>query len=106
MALLQFVVFSLLATPPNILWQEYLEDKFPAAVFDEKGNRKLHKRNTAVKLVLDQTVGAIVNSYLFIAGIGTLQGKAASTIWADCRRVSRAWDNDRLEERCLRISRA
>ena len=86
--LLQFVVYSLLATPPNILWQEYLEEAFPANVVDEKGIRKLHKVNTAVKFVLDQTLGAIINSYLFIAGIGALKGKGTSTILADCQRVS------------------
>jgi protein Mpv17 len=84
---IQFVVFSLLATPPNILWQEYLEEKFPADVIDEKGNKKFHKGNTAVKIILDQTLGAIVNGYLFIAGIGALKGKDASTIWTDCQQV-------------------
>jgi protein Mpv17 len=86
--LLQFVIFSLLATPPNILWLEYLEEKFPADVVDGKGNKKLHKGNTAVKFVLDQTLGAIVNGYLFVAGIGALKGKDSSTIWADVQRVS------------------
>jgi protein Mpv17 len=86
--LLQFVVFSLLATPPNVLWLEYMEEKFPADVVDGKGNKKLHKGNTAVKFVLDQTLGAIVNGYLFIAGIGALKGKDSSTIWADVHRVS------------------
>ena len=86
--LLRFVVFSLLATPPNILWQQYLEDKFPANFVDEKGKKKLHKGNTAMKFMLDQTLGAILNSYLFIAGIGALKGKDKSTIWADCQRVS------------------
>ena len=85
---LQFVVFSLLATPPNILWQEYLEERFPANVGDGKGNKKLHKANTAVKFVLDQTLGAVLNSYLFIAGIGVLKGKDTTSILADCQRVS------------------
>lgn len=85
--LLQFVVFSLVATPPNVLWQEYLEEKFPADQIDEKGTKTLHKRNTAVKFVLDQTIGAIVNSFLFIAGMGALKGKDSLTIWDDCQRV-------------------
>jgi hypothetical protein len=85
--LLQFVIFSLLATPPNILWQQYLEERFPANVVDEKGNQKLHTGNTAVKVILDQTLGAVLNSYLFIAGIGALKGKDTSALWADCRRV-------------------
>lgn len=86
--LLQFVVFSLLATPPNILWQEYLEEKFPADHIDERGQKRLHKGNTAIKFGLDQTLGAIVNGYLFIAGIGALKGKDMATVWDDCQRVS------------------
>jgi protein Mpv17 len=84
----QFVVFSLIATPPNVLWQEYVEAKFPADHIDKKGDKKLHKGNTMIKFVLDQTLGAMVNSYLFIASIGALKGRDASTIWADCQRVS------------------
>jgi protein Mpv17 len=86
-ALVQFVVFSLISTPPNILWQEYLEERFPANHWDETGNKKLHKGNTTAKLVLDQTLGAIFNSYLFIAGIGALKGKDVATILSDCQRV-------------------
>lgn len=85
--LLQFVVFSLITTPPNVLWQEYLEENYPGDQIDEKGIKRLHKRNTVVKFVLDQTLGAIVNSFFFIAGIGALKGKDSSTIWNDCQRV-------------------
>jgi protein Mpv17 len=85
--LAQFVVFSLISTPPNVLWQKYLEERFPANQRDEKGNKKLHKGNTVAKLVLHQTLGAIFNSYLFIAGIGALRGKDLATILIDCQRV-------------------
>ncbi len=85
--LLQFVIFSLMTTPPNVLWQEYLEETFPAGQIDDKGTKRLHKRNTAVKFVLDQILGAIVNSFFFIAGMGALKGKDSSTIWSDCQRV-------------------
>jgi protein Mpv17 len=85
--LVQFVVYSLIATPPNVLWQNYLEERFPANRWDEKGNKKLHTGNTAAKFVLDQTLGAIFNSYLFIAGIGALKGKDLATILSDCQRV-------------------
>ncbi|KAF7507051.1 hypothetical protein GJ744_010979 [Endocarpon pusillum] len=84
--LLQFVVFSLIATPPNVLWQEYLEENYPGDQMDEQGIKRLHKRNTAVKFVLDQTLGAMVNSLFFVAGIGALKGKDSSTIWEDCQR--------------------
>ncbi len=108
--LLQFVVFSLISTPPNVLWQEYLEEKFPANQIDEKGTKRLHKRNTVVKCVLDQTLGAIVNSLFFIAGMGALKGKDSSTIWVDCQRVGSSccahYDSKVLvpNTRCARMS--
>ncbi|KAK0671220.1 hypothetical protein QBC41DRAFT_386765 [Cercophora samala] len=89
LSLFQYVLFGLVNTPPNILWQEYLESTFPsyhpsptpAAIasaskgseteLDDEAKRgelvelKLNKRNTAIKTVLDQTVGAAVNTFLY-----------------------------------------
>ena len=86
--LLRFMSFQLLSTPPNVLWQNFLEKTFPSEMVDEKGQKKLHKGNTAAKFVLDQTFGAVANSCLFIAGIGALKGKNGSTISTDYQRVS------------------
>ncbi|KAK4102949.1 hypothetical protein N658DRAFT_495025 [Parathielavia hyrcaniae] len=85
----QYALFSLLSTPPNFLWQDYLESTFPAyhmaptrkavasasasdeAELDDEAARgrivepSLNKRNTAVKTLLDQTAGAAVNTILF-----------------------------------------
>ncbi|KAK0749202.1 hypothetical protein B0T18DRAFT_99723 [Schizothecium vesticola] len=88
--ILQFLLFGLISTPPNFLWQDFLESTFPAAVHlaptdealasaaagDEKAldaeardgrlvTTRLSKRNTAAKTVLDQTVGAALNTLLF-----------------------------------------
>ncbi|KAL2354551.1 hypothetical protein BJ546DRAFT_1026466 [Cryomyces antarcticus] len=105
--ILQFVLFSLLTCPPNFLWQQWLEDSFPGythasepgttksiaehpAVKDinEKAHaqKKLNVRNTAIKFALDQTVGAVVNTLLFIIGIGALRGNNGSQIMAAIRR--------------------
>ena len=85
--LLQFIIYQLLATPPNVLWQGFLEDRFPAYFVDLNGDKRLRKGNTAVKFSLDQTLGAVVNSLLFIAGIGTLKGKDRVTVLRDCQTV-------------------
>lgn len=85
----QFVLFSVVSTPPNFKWQEFLEVSFPAyhiaptreaiasaAAGDDKELDKearegrlvepaLNKRNTLIKTVLDQTVGAAGNTILF-----------------------------------------
>ncbi|KAI2779852.1 hypothetical protein F4815DRAFT_174641 [Daldinia loculata] len=93
----QFVLYAFLNVPPNFLWQEFLEDSFPAyhitptsaavasaVANDEKAlekeeeegklvERKLHIGNTAVKMILDQTVGAVVNTFLFSLFIHSIQ---------------------------------
>ncbi|AEO54675.1 hypothetical protein MYCTH_2297485 [Thermothelomyces thermophilus ATCC 42464] len=82
----QYALFSLLSTPPNFLWQDFLESTFPAygpsasaapapaaGSKDAKGaapaaaeaRPRLNKRNTVVKTLLDQTVGMAANTVLF-----------------------------------------
>jgi hypothetical protein len=82
----QFFLFAVVSTPPNFLWQEFLESTFPsthpaptneaiaaAASNDEKAldtsptlvEPKLNVRNTIIKTLLDQTVGAAVNTVMF-----------------------------------------
>ncbi|KAH6854907.1 hypothetical protein B0I37DRAFT_422784 [Chaetomium sp. MPI-CAGE-AT-0009] len=81
----QYTLFAILSTPPNFLWQDFLESTFPAydmamaptqeeaVAADAKPDAKrvriveprLNKRNTALKTLLDQTVGAAVNTALF-----------------------------------------
>ena len=41
---------------------------------DVPAGKKLNLRNTAAKFALDQTLGAWVNTILFIAGVGALKG--------------------------------
>ncbi|KAI1320425.1 Mpv17/PMP22 family protein [Xylariaceae sp. FL0255] len=93
----QFVVFTFLNVPVNFLWQDFLESTFPAysvsptriavasaAVGDEKEldkeasegklvESKLNISNTVIKLVLDQTIGAAVNTVLFSIFMHSIQ---------------------------------
>ncbi|KAI1114661.1 Mpv17/PMP22 family protein [Nemania sp. NC0429] len=93
----QFVLFAFLNVPPNFLWQEFLESTFPAyhvspthaavtsaAAKDEKEldrearegklvEPKLNVANTAIKLALDQTIGAAANTFLFSLFIHSIQ---------------------------------
>ncbi|KKA27936.1 hypothetical protein TD95_001226 [Thielaviopsis punctulata] len=89
--LFQFILFALLNTPPNFLWQSWLEDTFPShhpnaqetdtavskngAMPKGKATPKpqLNIRNTIIKLCLDQTVGAVVNTLLFSLTMGALK---------------------------------
>ncbi|OHE96611.1 Mpv17/PMP22 family protein [Colletotrichum orchidophilum] len=85
----QFIIFTILSTPPNFLWQGFLEESFPAyhisptkkaiasaaannekeldreAREDQLVEPKLNIRNTLIKLFLDQTVGAALNTLAF-----------------------------------------
>ncbi|KAG5943102.1 hypothetical protein E4U60_006923 [Claviceps pazoutovae] len=86
----QFLIFSIISTPPNFIWQDYLESTFPArippaATHPQKPSQKtdpksspeqqqqqqqqqqqpLNIRNTLTKFILDQTLGATLNTLLF-----------------------------------------
>ncbi|KAI0993590.1 hypothetical protein K3495_g14594 [Podosphaera aphanis] len=82
--LMQFILFTALNSPPNFMWQSYLETRFPSycssgstprvVVSDEKSADRLvnHSRknhlsfsHTFIKFFLDQTLGACINTLLF-----------------------------------------
>lgn len=82
---LKFAIFSIISNPPNILWQSFLEETFPNNVPTkpspppEKANGKttasqsqktLSKTNILIKFVLDQTIGAVMNTVMFLAYMG------------------------------------
>ncbi|KAK7914864.1 Mpv17/PMP22 family protein [Apiospora marii] len=93
----QFIVYAIISTPPNFMWQDLLESSFPAyhmsptkaavasaAANDEKAleeeeredqlvEPKLNVANTLAKTVLDQTLGAFGNTYLFSLYIHSVQ---------------------------------
>ncbi|KAI2617062.1 hypothetical protein GGR54DRAFT_210174 [Hypoxylon sp. NC1633] len=99
--MLQFFLYALINVPPNFLWQDFLESTFPAfhmsptptavasaVANDEKAleqeakdgklvEPKLNIRNTVIKMVLDQTVGAAVNTFLFSLFMHSIQAAMA-----------------------------
>ncbi|KAK3167644.1 hypothetical protein OEA41_010771 [Lepraria neglecta] len=85
------LIFTLLSTPPNFLWQQWMESKFPGykvqkVEVDDGGNgveveERLNVRNTLVKFGLDQTVGAVVNVGAYIGGTRLLRGVPAGACW-------------------------
>ncbi|KAH8654627.1 hypothetical protein BGZ60DRAFT_532992 [Tricladium varicosporioides] len=105
--ILQFVLFNALNTPPNFLWQAYLESTFPstypvpsssaihAAVDgnekeldrEEKTHEivesKLSVPNTIIKFVLDQTIGAAANTIMFSLAFAGFRGATfEQALWA------------------------
>ncbi|MCJ1311270.1 hypothetical protein MMC25_004941 [Agyrium rufum] len=86
--IVHFLIYSLLSTPPNYLWQQYLEKQFPGyptgkrkqkIKVDDDGKgviveKKLDLTNTAIKFLLDQSLGALVNTVAFLTVIKALRG--------------------------------
>lgn len=54
--------------------------------------KSLNKGNTATKLLIDQTLGALVNVALFLGGMAYLKGADNTAIIETIKRV---WQNDR-----------
>ncbi|KAA8900484.1 hypothetical protein FN846DRAFT_141989 [Sphaerosporella brunnea] len=77
--LMHFVLFALIATPPNFLWQQQMEAWFPSQVpvvdaKSEKTDMKFSKSNTVKKFLTDQLLGGPVNTVLFLAAMGYFRG--------------------------------
>lgn len=90
-------IFTLIATPPNFLWQQYIERVFPGYSSRkpdpdvvEKENRevrKLNVTNTLIKFALDQTIAASVNTTAFLVGVRLLRGVPLQECWLAVQEV-------------------
>lgn len=77
MAILPYVKYALMAvivTPPNFLFQEWLEETFPTRRLEhapegdaDAPQTRFSKRSALTKFLLDQSIGAAVNTAAFIA---------------------------------------
>lgn len=82
-------MFTVISCPPNILWQDFLEDKFPGYSFDvSTGAKSLDKGNTARKFLFDQTLGAFINTFAFVGAMAAFKGKSLQGIQRELERVS------------------
>ena len=78
------ILYGILATPPNFWRQQTIERWFPGYTLkkvevDDGGQgvevgKKLNVRNTAIKVVLDQTVAALPNVVGYIVVTRLLRG--------------------------------
>jgi hypothetical protein len=97
----KFALFSIISNPPNIVWQGFLEDMFPtnvpATAHDpdvktvKPAKTERSKRNIFIKFMLDQTIGAVVNTLMFLVYMGYVNAPAHGTEgpWADISRECR-----------------
>ncbi len=91
------LLYTILSTPPNFLWQQYIESKFPGYTtrkveVDDGGKgveveKKLDWRNTIIKMGLDQSIGAVVNVSAYIGGTRALRGVPLQDCWDVMKEV-------------------
>ena len=91
------LLYTLISTPPNYLWQQYIESKFPGYTLKKldvddgaKGvevEKTLNMRNTLIKLGLDQTIAAVVNVAAYIGGSRALRGLPLEECWLAVKEV-------------------
>lgn len=103
--IIKFVIFSIISNPPNIVWQGFIEDQFPTTIREptpksatangkpvpaSAQKTRTSKRNVLIKFILDQTVGSVVNTLMFIVYIGYVNAPTSGTlegpwpaIWSD-----------------------
>ncbi|KAL9101198.1 MAG: hypothetical protein Q9163_003516 [Psora crenata] len=88
---LSLILFGILATPPNFLWQRAIEKHFPGYALkkvevDDGGNgvevqKRLQVRNTIIKVILDQTLSALPNTAGYIGVTRWLRGVPLELCW-------------------------
>lgn len=83
-----FLVWTLVSCPPNILWQIYLEERFPGSKRNVKtGEKSLSKGNTIKKFLMDQSFGATANTVGYIAALAAWRGNDSAAITAEIQKV-------------------
>lgn len=84
-----FAVWTLVSCPPNIIFQTFLEEKFPANKINpqQPEQKTLDKTNTAKKLCLDQTICATLNTVGYIAALAAYRGKDGAGVIKEVQKV-------------------
>ncbi|KAH6724283.1 hypothetical protein BKA61DRAFT_27059 [Leptodontidium sp. MPI-SDFR-AT-0119] len=94
--ILRSAILGAITTPPNFLWQNFLEKKFPSKkeIVQEESKKsdlieneegRLSKTNTVAKFFLDQTIGCWLNTLAFLLLFGFLKGKGVLEIENEVR---------------------
>lgn len=86
------MLFAILNCPPNFFWWMWLEDRFPARTkssgpVTESPSTKpaLNTRNTAIRFVLAQTLGAAVDKFIFLGDVSLLQDQPWDEAVRQCK---------------------
>lgn len=99
------LIYGILATPPNVYWQQFVEAYFPGydlkkVRVDNGGKgveieKKLNVRNTCIKVVLDQTVLALFNVIAYVGVTKLLKGESLEIAWDAVKNVRTSVTSER-----------
>ncbi|KAH8596750.1 hypothetical protein B0O99DRAFT_685744 [Bisporella sp. PMI_857] len=92
---LHFILLRFLNGPPQFLWQQTLEFYFPSKTrghakitatkrkgsAEPAGELRTDWGNTFKKYLLDQTIGNVLNSFMYIVIMASLQTRSADQVW-------------------------
>ncbi|KAE9380394.1 hypothetical protein N431DRAFT_477327 [Stipitochalara longipes BDJ] len=105
----QFVLYTIISTPPNMMWQYFLESSFPSTYTtpsksaidaasksneaeldrEEKTHEiteeRLSIRNLIIKVLLDQTISASVNTLMFSLAFAGFNGLGFAEAWSEAK---------------------
>jgi hypothetical protein len=96
---MQFTASAMILTPLTYVWMNNLESTFPAYTGEDPQPKKTDEkrddetcqtfnvRNTIAKVVLDQTVGAALNTTMFLLTMGILRGQDSGAVMNSIRKV-------------------
>ena len=87
--LIKYVAYGILNTPVNVVWQQFLENRFPGKprVVKEAETPSAGTKNVLIKFALDQSVGAVFNIVLFIVASSAMNGSGTANIMKAVRQV-------------------
>lgn len=97
--ILRCAILGAITTPPNFIWQNFLEKRFPSKkeAVQEDSKRsdlvqnkegRLSKTNTVTKFFLEQTIGCWLNTLAFLLLFGLLKGKGVWEIENEVKTVT------------------
>ena len=89
------MLLSALTTPPNYLWQQYLERSFPTLTPVDSGVKgrsvkpeQLNISHVVKKFILEQSIGSTVNTMLYLCALGWIRGDSSLHVYHDVKDVS------------------
>jgi protein Mpv17 len=93
-SIIQFMLFSAITTTPNLIWQHWMEDRWPTTTLskaehlrDKPKQGGINNKHVMMKFLLDQSIGSMVNTLLYICVLGHIKGHNLDHILGEVQSV-------------------